>query len=51
MDWFFVGLIILGSILGWAKKSKKVLGRYAIQEVTKERLGRLMIFGGWGGLL
>ena len=47
MDWFFLGLIILGSILGWAKESKKVLGRYAIQEVTKERFGRLMIFGGW----
>lgn len=51
MDWFFLGIIVLGSILGWAKESKKVLGRYAIQEVTKERLGRLMIFGGWGGLL
>lgn len=51
MDWFFLGLIILGSILGWAKESKKVLGRYVIQEVTKERFGRLMIFGGWGGLL
>lgn len=51
MDWFFLGLIILGSILGWAKESKKVLGRYAIQEVTKERFGRLMIFDGWGGLL
>lgn len=51
MDWFFLGLVILGSILGWAKKSDKVLGRYAIQEVTKERFGRLMIFGGWGGLL
>lgn len=51
MDWFFLGLVILGSILGWAKESKKVLGRYAIQEVTKERFGRLMIFSGWGGLL
>lgn len=51
MDWFFLGLVILGSILGWAKKSDKVLGQHIIQEVTKERFGRLMIAGGWGGLL
>lgn len=50
MDWFFLGLIILGSVWGWAKMSNKVLGQNAIQEVTKERLGRLMIFGGWSGL-
>lgn len=51
MDWFFLGLIVLGSVWGWAKMSNKVLGQNAIQEVTKERFGRLMIFGGWGGLL
>lgn len=51
MDWFFLGIIVLGSVWGWAKMSNKVLGQNAIQEVTKERFGRLMIFGGWGGLL
>lgn len=43
MDWFFLGLVILGSVCGWAKKSNKVLGQRTIQEVTKERIGRLMI--------
>lgn len=47
MDWFFLGIIVLGSVWGWAKMSNKVLGQNAIQEVTKERFGRLMIFGGW----
>lgn len=51
MDWFFLGLVILGSVWGWAKESKRVPGRYIIQEATKERVGRLMIAGGWGGLL
>lgn len=51
MDWFFLGIIVLGSVWGWAKMSNKVLGQNAIQEVTKERFGRLMIFGGWSGLL
>lgn len=50
MDWFFLGLVILGSIWGWAKKSNKILGQNVIQEVTKERLGRLMIAGGWYGI-
>lgn len=50
MDWFFLGLVILGSVWGWAKKSSKVLGQNVIQEVTKERLGRLMIVGGWYGI-
>lgn len=50
MDWFFLGLVILGSILGWAKKSDKVLGQYIIQEVTKERFGRVLIFCGWCGM-
>lgn len=51
MDWFFLGIIVLGSVWGQAKMSNKVLGQNAIQEVTKERFGRLMIFGGWSGLL
>ena len=51
MDWFFLGLVILGSVWGWAKKSVRVPGQHAIQEVTKERVGRLMVAGGWGGLL
>lgn len=51
MDWFFLGLIVLGSIWGWAKKSNKVLGQHTIQEVTRERIGRLMIASGWGGLI
>lgn len=51
MDWFFLGIIVLGSVWGWAKMSNKVPGQNAIQEVTKERFGRLMIFSGWGGLL
>ena len=51
MDWFFLGLVILGSVWGWAKESKRVPGQHTIQEVTKERIGRLMIAGGWGGLL
>lgn len=50
MDWFFLGLVILGSILGWAKKSDKVLGQHIIQEVTKERFGRVLIFCGWCGM-
>ena len=50
MDWFFLGLLALGSILGWAKKSNKVFGRHIIQEVTKERLGRTLIFCGWCGM-
>lgn len=50
MDWFFLGLIVLGSILGWAKKSNKVLGQHTIQEVTKERFGRVLIFCGWCGM-
>lgn len=51
MDWFFLGLVVLGSIWGWAKRSNKVLGQHTIQEVTRERIGRLMIASGWGGLL
>lgn len=51
MDWFFLGLVILGSVWGWAKEFKCIPGQHTIQEVTKERFGRLMIFGGWGGLL
>ena len=51
MDWFFLGLVILGSVWGWTKKSKEVFGQHTIQEVTKERVGRLMIAGGLGGLL
>ena len=51
MDWFFLGLVILGSVWGWAKKSVRVPGQHTIQEVTKERVGRLMIAGGLGGLL
>ena len=51
MDWFFLGLVILGSVWGWAKESVHVSGQYTIQEVTKERVGRLMIAGGLGGLL
>lgn len=50
MDWFFLGLIVLGSIWGWAKKSNKVLGQHTIQEVTKERFGRVLIFCGWCGM-
>lgn len=50
MDWFFLGLVILGSVWGWAKESERVLGQHTIQEVTKERIGRLMIACGWGGL-
>ena len=34
MDWFFLGLVILGSILGQAKKSDKILGQHIIQEVN-----------------
>ena len=51
MDWFFLGLVVLGSILGWAKESIRIPGQHTIQEVTKERVGRLMIAGGLGGLL
>lgn len=51
MDWLFLGLVILGSVWGWAKKSNRVLGQHTIQEVTKERIGRLMIAGGWSGLI
>lgn len=51
MDWFFLGLVILGSVWGWAKESIHVPGQHTIQEVTKERVGRLMIADGWGGLL
>lgn len=51
MDWFFLGLVILGSVWGWAKESTRVPGQHTIQEVTKQRVGRLMIAGGWGGLL
>ena len=51
MDWFFLGLVILGSVWGWAKESVRVPGQHTIQEVTKERVGRLMITGGLGGLL
>lgn len=51
MDWLFLGLIILGSVWGWAKNSNRVLGQHTIQEVTRERIGRLMIVGGWGGLI
>lgn len=51
MDWFFLGLVILGSVWGWTKESKEVFGQHAIQEVTKERFGRLVIVFGWGGLL
>lgn len=51
MDWFFLGLVILGSVWGWAKKSNKILGQHTIQEATRERIGRLMIVSGWGGLI
>lgn len=51
MDWFFLGLVILGSVWGWAKESIRIPGQHTIQEVTKERVGRLMIAGGLGGLL
>ena len=51
MDWFFLGLVILGSVWGWAKESVRVPGQHTIQEVIKERVGRLMIAGGLGGLL
>ena len=50
MDWFFLGLVILGSILGWAKDPNKVPGQYIIQEVTKERFGRALIFCSWSSL-
>lgn len=50
MDWFFLGLVILGSIWGWAKNFNKVPGQYIIQEVTKERFGRTLIFCGWCSL-
>lgn len=50
MDWFFLGLVVLGSVLGWTKKSKEVFGQHTIQEVTKERFGRLVIVCGWSGL-
>ena len=50
MDWFFLGLLAFGSILGWAKKSNEVFGRHIIQEVTKERFGRTLIFCGWCGM-
>ena len=50
MDWLFLGLIIFGSIWGWTKESKEVFGQHIIQEVTKERFGRLVIVCGWGGL-
>ena len=50
MDWFFLGLIVLGSIWGWAKMSNKVFGQHIIQEVTKERFGRTLIFCGWCGM-
>ena len=50
MDWLFLGLIILGSVWGWTKESKEVFGQHIIQEVTKERFGRLVIVCGWGGL-
>ena len=39
MDWFFLGIIVLGSVWGWAKMSNKVLGQNAIQEVTRKDLG------------
>lgn len=51
MDWFFLGLVVLGSVWGWKKESKEVFGQHTIQEVTKERFGRLIIACGWGGLL
>ena len=50
MDWLFLGLVILGSVWGWTKESKEVFGQHIIQEVTKERFGRLIIVCGWGGL-
>ena len=50
MDWLFLGLVILGSVWGWTKESKEVFGQHIIQEVTKERFGRLAIVCGWGGL-
>ena len=50
MDWLFLGLVILGSVWGWTKESKEVFGQHIIQEVTKERFGRLVIVCGWGGL-
>lgn len=51
MDWFFLELVILGSVWGWAKESIRIPGQHTIQEVTKERIGRLMIASGLGGLL
>ena len=51
MDWFFLGLIVLGSVWGWAKKSNKILGQHTVQEVTRERIGRLMIVSDWSGLI
>lgn len=51
MDCFFLGLVILGSVWGWTKESKEVFGQHTIQEVTKERFGRLVIVCGWSGLL
>ena len=45
-----MGLVILGSVWGWTKESKEVFGQHIIQEVTKERFGRLVIVCGWGGL-
>ena len=50
MDQLFLGLVILGSVWGWTKESKEVFGQHIIQEVTKERFGRLVIVCGWGGL-
>ena len=46
MDWLFLGLIIIGSVWGWTKESKEVFGQHIIQEVTKERFGRLVIVCG-----
>ena len=37
MDWFFLGLVILGSVWGWVKESVRVPGQHTIQEVTKEK--------------
>lgn len=51
MDWLFLGLVILGSVWDWTKESKEVFGQHIIQEVTKERFGRLAIICGWSGLL
>ena len=42
MDWFFLGLVVLGSVWGWTKESKEVFGQHTIQETIKERVGRLM---------